>query len=207
MSRLDHLVLAAPDLDASVAELERLLGVRATPGGKHEAEATRNALIALGPGSYLEILGPDPARPAPPHPRWFGIDMLEAPRLVTWAARASHLPETIAAAVNAGVPLGALKSGSRLRGDDVRLSWQYSDPRTVVADGIVPFLIDWGDSPHPSLTAAPGVALLALRAEHPDAARVRHMLKAIGCDMLVSSAPAPALIATLQSPRGQVELR
>ena len=35
LPRVDHLVYATPDLDSGVEEIEKLLGVRATPGGQH----------------------------------------------------------------------------------------------------------------------------------------------------------------------------
>src|SRR6267142_855367 len=93
LAQVDHLVYATPDLQLGVDTAEKLFGVRATPGGQHPGLGTRNALIALGPASYLEIIAPDPAQPAPEAPRPFGIDDLGAPRLATWAARASALEE------------------------------------------------------------------------------------------------------------------
>ena len=39
-------------------------------------------------------------------------------------------------------------------------------------DGLVPFLIDWKDSPHPSASTPQGCTLVSLRGEHPDPAAV-----------------------------------
>src|SRR5688500_16482444 len=60
VQRVDHLFYATPDLERGIAEIKRLVGVRATPGGKHPGRGTRNAFIALGPNSFLEIVAPDP---------------------------------------------------------------------------------------------------------------------------------------------------
>ena len=207
LARVDHLVYATPDLNVGIDTLDKLFGVRATPGGQHPGEGTRNALIALGPATYLEIIGPDPEQPKPERPRRFGIDDLKAPRLVTWAAKGTALERWHDEAVKKGVMLGDVTSGSRRRPDGVVLSWRYTNPRTVVADGIVPFFIDWGTSPHPSATAAAGVMLTGLRAEHPDAARVQNMLGQLGLDLSVQPNQKPGLIATLNSPKGRVELR
>jgi hypothetical protein len=46
-----------------------------------------------------------------------------------------------------------------------------------------------------------------VRAEHPDADRVQKMIDALNLDLRVQKGSAPALIATIDSPRGRVELR
>jgi hypothetical protein len=207
LSRVDHLVYATPDLQLGIDAVEKQLGVKATPGGQHPALGTRNALVALGGTSYLEIIGPDPEQPRPSGPRRFGIDDLEAPRIVRWVVKSSDLPGIAERAAEAGVTLGPLASGSRRRPDGVVLAWRYTDPAVVVADGLVPFFIDWGTSPHPALTAAQGATLMQLRAEHPDAARVQKMLGQLGLELRVSQAASPAIVATIDGPRGRVELR
>jgi hypothetical protein len=203
----DHLVYATPDLQAGVDRVERLVGVRAAPGGQHPGRGTRNALVALGPATYLEIIGPDPEQPTPKDPRPFGIDGLREPRLVAWASKSADLEQIAGNAERHGMKLGPVIAGSRRRADGVLLAWRYTDPRIVVGDGIVPFFIDWGQTPHPAATAATGASLLALHAEHPDAARVQKMLDDLGVDLAVQPGRSPALVATINGPRGQVTLR
>src|SRR5262245_49581764 len=182
LMRLDHLVYATPDLDRGVATIEKLLGIRAAAGGQHPGLGTRNALVALGPSSYLEIIGPDPEQPRPAGRRRFGIDELSAPRLVRWVVKGTDLEKLAAAAAGHGVMLGPVIPGSRRRPDGVELSWRYTDPNTVLGDGLVPFFIDWGTSPHPSASAARGATLLQVRAEHPDPGPVQKMLDVLGLD-------------------------
>jgi hypothetical protein len=207
LPRVDHLVYAVPNLDSATAALEKRLGIRASAGGRHEGRGTRNALIALSDRSYLEILGPDPEVLAPDRPRWFGVDRLTAPRLAGWAASGKDLEAIVAHAVRRGVRLGAVETGSRQRPDGVLLSWLFTDPTPAVGDGIVPFFIDWGESPHPADAAARGATLVGLRAEHPDPRRVTEMLAAVRVALDVHAAAGPALVAELETPRGRVELR
>ena len=206
-SQVDHLLYAARDLDRAVEDLERRLGVRATAGGRHPGRGTWNALIALGPSSYLEIIAPDPAQPAPTSGRWAGVDLPGLPRLAAWAAKSEALDRLVADVARHGVQLGSVSQGSRQRPDGVALSWRFTDPATVIANGLVPFFIDWGASPHPAATAARGASLVGFRAEHPEAEHVRDLLEIVGIDLPVTPGPNPALIATLQTPLGEVEIR
>ncbi len=206
MSRIDHLIVAAPDLDEGMARAEELLGVEAALGGQHPGFGTRNALISLGEGRYLEIVGPDPDQPDPEGVRLFGVDDLEAPRLVTWVAKGTDLESLVGRAGRYASGLGSVHSGGRKQTDGKVLAWKVTDPFMPREGGVVPFFIDWGETPHPSETAPVGCELVGLRAEHPDVGRVRDILNGLGLGLQVDSAPTPALIATIRTPRGTVEL-
>jgi hypothetical protein len=207
LGRVDHLVYAVPDLDAGVADLERRLGVRAAPGGQHPGRGTRNALIALGPDSYLEILAPDPAQPAPASGRWFGVDPQVPARLAGWAAKGADLPRLAASAAQRGVPLGPVVAGSRQQPDGVTLKWTLTDPGVTSGVSLAPFFIDWADSPHPAATAPRGPVLESLRAQHPRPDLAREPLAALGIDLAVDQGARPALVAVLRTVSGAVELR
>lgn len=204
---IDHLVYATPDLDATVRAIADATGVHPSVGGQHLGLGTRNALLALGARVYLEIVGPDPDQPPPDAPRWFQIDTLDAPRLVTWCASATDLMSLHARALVHGVPLGAIRHGGRVRPDGVRLAWQVTSPFTVLEDGLVPFFIDWLDSAHPAESAAGGVSLVALVAEHPSPQALRAQYGVLGVDLAVREAAEKALVATVEGPRGRVTLR
>jgi hypothetical protein len=53
--RIDHVILAATDLEAAAARLATEHGLRAEGGGRHEGMGTHNRVVPLG-GGYLELL-------------------------------------------------------------------------------------------------------------------------------------------------------
>ena len=206
---IDHLLYATPDVARTIDELEQVLGVRAAPGGRHAAWGTCNALLALGPRCYLEIFGPDPEALEPPASRPFGIDSLKRPRLATWVAPHDDLARLVHEASLHRIDLGEVESRSRERPDGTTLSWRMTDLRKARADGLVPFFIDWGDAPHPAASAPAGCTLVALRGEHPVSEEVTAQLAHLGlaADMPVTPGETPLLVATLDTPRGRLELR
>jgi hypothetical protein len=207
LAQVDHLIYGTPDLESTVDELERRLGVRAAEGGRHPGQGTRNALISLGEAVYLEIMAPDPEQPPPDRPRWLGLDRVETPRLVGWAAVAGDLDALVRGANRRGIRLGETLAGGRRRPDGSTVSWRVTDPHRVLGDGVVPFFIDWADSPHPARSAPGGATLVGLRAEHPDADEVSRLLAGLGLGLPLRRGPLAALIATLRTPAGEFELR
>ena len=216
---LDHLVYATPDLDASVKELADRFGTTPVPGGAHPEWGTRNALIGLGPGLYLEIIGPDPAQPDPKRARPFLIDDLAEPRLVTWAYRHPK-PESVLNtiqrkldATQEDVQLGPVRAMSRTRPDGSALHWRLSDPVALPAGGVVPFVIDWGATPHPSANLASECQLLELSLRHPRAEALRPVLDvfrpistATDIDVSLIVAAEPGINARLRTPNGMIDL-
>ena len=71
---------------------------------------------------------------------------------------------------------------------------------------MIPFLIEWGESVHPSTDAPEGIRLVRLEGEHPDPERIWRMLAAIGSRLSVSRGPRARLIATIVGPAGSVTL-
>jgi hypothetical protein len=205
-ARVDHLVWCVPELQAGIAELEHLTGVTAVAGGSHPGVGTHNALVSLGPRMYLEIIAPDPLQDEYRSPRVFRLDEIRESTLVTWAATTDMLADLAATRFSDGQRLGDRRSLSRVRPDGIELKWTMTDPYTEIDHGIVPFLIDWGETPHPGDSAPPGISLVELRAWHPDPDAVLDKLARLGIDMPVEAGARPRLVAVLDTPTGRVDL-
>jgi catechol 2,3-dioxygenase-like lactoylglutathione lyase family enzyme len=205
--QFDHLVYATPDVAATTDEMESRLGIRPVSGGRHAAWGTHNTLLSLGEGAYLEIIGPDPDAQATAGPRPFGLDRLTVPRLATWVARTTSLEAIVRRARAAGIELGGPLPRSRQRPDGTMLRWTMTDSLAPREGGVIPFFIDWDESPHPSLGAPDGGRLVRLEARHPEPARVAALIEELGLDLEVGPGAAPELIATLEAAAGTVVLR
>lgn len=207
-SRIDHLVLGCADLAAGAAFVRERFGADVQPGGKHPLMGTHNALLKLGPRTYLELMAIDPGAPAQ-RPRWFGLDtaavrarIARGPCLLTWVAACTDVAG--AAALDAG--FGEVIAASR-----GAFSWRITVPADgrPAFDGALPTLIQWDGDAHPCDGLDDrGCALRELELRHPQAARLRPLLDALHVDGPLSLLPGEAaLAARIATPRGPVELR
>lgn len=203
---LDHLVLATPDLAATVADFTRRTGVTPAPGGVHVGLGTRNHLVSLGGTSYLEIIGPDPEQSAPGQPRPFAVDGLTTARTVTWAISPPDLDAAIENARAQGYDPGSAQAMSRRRPDGTLLRWRLTDGDDAHPSGLVPFLIDWGNSVHPTATDLPTTPLLSLSASTPEPDEIRPLLSALGTDLTLTTGPV-GITFMVDTPLGPVTFR
>lgn len=208
---IDHLVYATDDLARTVGTLTELLGVVPTPGGQHLGRGTRNELVSLGGGAYLEIIGPDPEQRHHDGPMPFGIDQLEGERLVTWCARPTvpfdHVVRVVAAAD--GDP-GEVADMWRARPDGELLRWKLTLTRLDHHLGPMPFMIDWLDSEHPTESLEQPVVLRTLQLHSYDHRHLARLIAIMGGDddqRLELIDGDPAIAAILDAPAGSVVLR
>jgi len=196
------------NLDDGIAQLEAATGVRAQYGGAHPGQGSHNALLALGPRVYLEIVAPDPAQANPRSLPSLGLSETRRSRMVGWALEAPDLDGLIAGAGAKGFPMVGPTKGGRQRPDGYLLSWRIAtlaDQR--IGDGLTPFFIDWGATEHPTVGSPKGIRLVSLRAQYPAPQSVQAVFDALDIPLMVEAGAEPALTAILDTPRGRLELR
>lgn len=199
-------MFAAPDLSDAVRLFDELTGVTPVPGGQHVGVGTANYLVGLGDDAYLEIIGPDPEQPDPGRARPFGVDRLTEPRVTAWAIHPGDLDGHIAAARAAGFDPGEPFPLSRDTPDGETMRWRLTWPDFDAGTDLVPFLIDWGDTPPPPSRGLPTVPLLSFEATHPAPDRVRPALKALGVRLRVRAGNRAGLTVVLDGRHGEVVL-
>ena len=214
MNSLDHIVIAAANLQQGVDYLQRSFGVEIPPGGKHQSMATHNHVMQLGNDAYIEVIAIDPTGEPPRHPRWFGLDTAqmraaihEQPRLITWVVNTADLSSL---ANQAGFDIGTPTSLSR-----DNLSWEFAlpDDGRLLGDGMLPYCIQWRSSPHPAQGMVDNGCLLQQLTIHHNRPRwLNDRLDAIDAGHLVDIEPladneTSYLSATIDTPNGTVVLR
>ncbi len=204
---LDHLVYGVRDLISAMDDLEHRIGVRPAIGGKHTGRGTHNALLSLGSGAYLELLAIDPDQERPSGSETIELLESQSPSLMSWAIRTTDIDGLVERSRAAGYDPGRIQTMRRARPDGVILEWRLTSDPPAWPGALVPFVIDWASSPHPSESSPGGARVHHLRAEHPHPDAVTPALKALDAGLSVTRGPRPVLIATIECPNGLVELR
>jgi hypothetical protein len=228
-TQIDHLVIVASSLEAGVQWCEETLGITPGPGGEHEKYGTHNRLFKIAtpefPMAYLEIIAINPQAVRPKKlqaTRFFDMDdkalqaaVAKQPRLVHFVASTPDLKVARMALRMQGIDRGPAVFMSRRTSKGV-LNWQIS----VRADGqrlfngALPTLIQWGKPEatdplrlHPRNTLArSGVTLQSLSISHPSADKLQAAYAAIDLKGVAVTEGAANLVATLQTPKGLVQL-
>ena len=229
-TQIDHLVVVAKTLEIGVQWCEATLGVTPAPGGDHPHYGTHNRLFKIAtpanPLAYLEIIAinPEAKRLAnAPATRWFDMDdaalqaaVASEPRLVHFVANTDDIQAARIALKKQDIEPGLAMHANRHTRKGV-LQWQI----TVREDGQRPFngalpsLIQWGKAdaaeplrlhPRNSLPRS-GVTLQSIAVTHPTAAKLQAAYDAIGLSGIALKTGPANITATLQTPKGLVELR
>ncbi|NND72583.1 MAG: VOC family protein [Rhodothermales bacterium] len=205
MSEIDHIVLLARDLQEGSDYIQSRLGIIPAEGGKHPDWGTHNALVSIGPSTYLEIIAPDPEADTPKNGRLFEEHLRDQPYIVTWAMRTGDIENVHTRAVSAGIPIGRTESGVRKVDHGPALKWTLTDPHALPFDGIVPFLIDWGETPHPAATSPVAGRLRDLMLFHPTPATATQALDVLGSNLTVGEGRI-LISATIETADGTVTI-
>ena len=208
-TNLDHLVIAAETLEQGVDYVRSTLGIEIPKGGFHKTMGTCNHLMQLGNSTYLEVIAINPDAAIPDQPRWFNLDdalmqesLHQQPRLITWVINTAdihHLHQKSAFSI--GTP-------TELSRDNLRWQIALAEDGRLLANGLLPYVIQWLSTPHPSATMADlGCRLQSLEIYHNRADWLRSMLETIEADHLVNIHALPDnecayLSAKIETPSG-----
>lgn len=130
---IDHIVIAVSDLDQAVRDYEAL-GFTVLPGGE-DPRGSRNALVVLADGAYLEIIAF--SRPVPDF-RWWRVLDAAGSGLADYALLPDSLDVDLARARAGGVVMDGPIDGARLQPDGTRLAWRSARP----PESDIPFLCE-----------------------------------------------------------------
>lgn len=205
--KIDHIVYCVPNLPQAIDDLEEQLGVRPAFGGYHTTKGTKNALLNLGEGIYLEILAPDEDNTEVKGPRWMGIDFLKEAGVTRWALKSEDLKQDSAVLKRYKPKHGEISGGTRKTTSGKLLTWEMILPLAEPAVDLAPFMVDWRKSElHPTDNLALECELLSVEFTDPAPDSVANLFKDLGGKWTVKKGVKSAIRIKIKCPRGVVNL-
>ena len=204
---IDHIVYAVSDLDLACGQIEELLGVKPIFGGYHQTQGTKNALVGLGEGQYLELIAIDETNKDITSPRWMGVDLLTKSQITRWAIKSTDLNHDAAVLQQANPEMGQRSGGSRKTANGSLLAWDLLMPLASPEVEILPFIIDWSAAEsHPSDQLSIQCRLVELYATHPNPQLIESTLEKLNVSLRIEPSETISIKAKIQCPNGIIEL-
>lgn len=203
----DHLLWVVQDLAAGVEEFADLTGVQPRIGGHHPWTGTRNALVALGGVTYIEIVAPDLEQDLE-GTIGGALTGLEESGLWTFAHSHRDLDELVATAAAAGYSTAGPRRWNRRGRDGSFMEWAVGFAGESEFGPAAPFYVDWENLVHPTTVMRPGVTLHSLTALGPDPEAMSLFYDTVGIEVAVaaSSNGGHGVTAEIDTPNGIVTL-
>lgn len=124
LTRVDHVMICVPDLDAGIAAYRRL-GFNIYPGGAHTGRASHNAIAFTGE-EYIEVLSLRPGVPVAPGSADESLAryLAEGGGFRVVAVQSDDLGADVAAMRKRGVEVGEIRDGGRRTPAGQELRWR-----------------------------------------------------------------------------------
>lgn len=149
----DHVIYAVADLESGVRRFAEKWGLQSTGGGEHPEFGTRNAIVPVGPGQFIELMTVADARSR--HPLRLALSewLKSGDGPVALCLRPDDLN---AVAERLSTPI---VPAERHNPDGEVLHWRLAGVEAALGAERLPFFIDWQGAEH------------ELDLKHADAAR------------------------------------
>jgi chemotaxis protein histidine kinase CheA len=200
---LDHIVLAAPDLDEAIKDFETKTGLAPVVAGTIKGLGIRCARVSFSDATYLEIIAPDPSGPGPIGellknkkiteltPFHYAIRTREAETLKDEVGKFGYTPDHI-------TMFGAKKDGTPKK-------WEMLYLYGHKLGGICPFFINWANSDHPctTLPVVGNLKKFTIRAPADDP--VHKLFDHISVEGIKIEEGSPKMSFQFKSPEGTIK--
>ena len=202
---IDHVVLAAPDLESAILEFQEMTGVQPVVSSHIKGLGIKTARVSFEGSSFLEIIAPDPAKTGPIGvllksigltglvPFHWAIRTEDAEALKPQLSKLGYTPDCI-------VMTGASPNGTPR-------TWEMLYLYGQKMRGMCPFFINWDRSDHPCETMPIVGELIGVTIRAPAGDLIHKLIGHTGSTGFKLEEGIPKFEIIFDSPEGEVTLQ
>jgi Glyoxalase-like domain len=200
---IDHIVLAAPNLEEAMEQFEKMTGIGAVVAGSINGLGIKCSRISFNDSSYIEIIAPDPKSSGPIGqllkskgiteltPFHFAIRTSKVETLKDEVKKFGYVPDHI-------TMFGGHKDGTPMK-------WEMLYLYGHDMGGICPFFINWSNSDHPCVKLPVVGKLKKFTIRAPEDDPVHKLLEHIDIKGFNVETGKPKLSFQFSSPEGTIK--